>query len=308
MRYVDLHCDALTAGAPTVTKENLQRGGCYLQCFAAFVSAREGRYDAALRLAENFDGLCEKEGFRPVKSCGDLCGDKINALLTVEEGGAVEGSLDKLDTLYGRGVRMMTLTWNYPNEIGYPNFPDYGGVKRGEVSPALREGERGLTPFGFEAVYRMNEMGMIADVSHGSDKLFYDVARVCRESGNPFVASHSGAASVRPCARNLTDEQIGTLSDCGGVVGLDFCARFTSPDASAEGQRRALLSHARAIVNAGGEDVLAIGSDFDGIPENPYLKNPARMPLFLEDLTAEFGFHTAEKIARFNALRVFRTL
>lgn len=309
MKYCDLHCDALTAeGVLQVSGETLRKGDCFLQCFAAFVSGRECRFRRAVSLADKFDETCRREGLHPVRTFSDIREGEINAVFTVEEGGAVEGDLQKLEALYRLGARMMTLTWNYPNEIGYPNFPDYGGVKRGEVSPALREGERGLTPFGFEAVYRMNEMGMIADVSHGSDKLFYDVARVCRENGKPFVASHSGADSVFPCARNLTDGQIAELADCGGVVGLDFCARFTSDDASAEGQRSALLSHARAIVNAGGEDVLAIGSDFDGIPKNPYLENPARMPSFLEELTAQFGFRVAEKIALRNALRVFQTI
>lgn len=303
MKYCDLHCDALTAeGGLQVTKENLAAGGCFLQCFAAFISAREGRYASALALCDKFDSLCKTEGYHAVRHVSELEEGKINALLTVEEGGAAEGSLEKLDALYARGVRMMTLTWNYPNEIGYPNFPDYEGLKAGRVPFSAREAERGLTPFGFQAVAHMNTLGIIVDVSHGSDKLFADVAQAAKK---PFVASHSGANTVYNCARNLTDEQIKTLADCGGVIGLDFCADFLTDDKTAAGQKEALLAHARHIVNAGGVETLAIGSDFDGIPENPYLKNPSFMPAFLEELEREFGSRAAEKIAYKNFLRVF---
>lgn len=307
MKYCDLHCDALTTeGALQVTKENLAAGGCFLQCFAAFVSVREGRYASALSLCDKFDSLCNRAGYHAVRREKELKEDEINALLTVEEGGAIEGSLDKLDALYARGVRMMTLTWNHPNEIGHPNFPDYAGLVAGRVPFSAREKRRGLTPFGFAAVERMNKLGMIIDVSHGSDKLFEDVAGLCGASQKPFVASHSGANSVYNCARNLTDEQIKTLADCGGVIGLDFCADFLSDDKTAAGQREALLAHARRVMNAGGVEALAIGSDFDGIPQNPYLKNPSYMPAFLEELEKEFGSAATEKIARKNFLRVFR--
>lgn len=302
MKYCDLHCDALThEGEAQITKENLTAGGCFLQCFAAFISARENRFSSALALCDKFDALCDKEDYHKVTRSGELKEDKINALLTVEEGGAVEGDFHKLETLFSRGVRMMTLTWNYPNEIGYPNFPDYEGLKKGRTSLAVREKEHGLTPFGFELVERMSALGMIADVSHGSDRLFFDVASLKK----PFVASHSNANSVYNCARNLTDGQIKTLAECGGVVGLNFCADFLSGNQSTEEQKKAIRAHARAIVKAGGVEVLAIGSDFDGIPENPYLKNPSFFPALFEDLEKEFGSEAAEKITRKNFLRVF---
>ena len=306
MKYVDLHCDALTSeGVLQVTGEKLRAGGCLLQCFAAFIATREGRYSAALALCDRFDKLCGKEGYHAVRRASDLKEGAVNAMLTVEEGGAIEGDLEKLKTLYSRGVRMMTLTWNYPNEIGYPNFPDYEGLKSGRVPFTARETERGLTPFGFETAECMQELGMLIDVSHGSDKLFYDVADLSRRSGIPFVASHSGADTVCPFSRNLSDGQIRTLADCGGVVGLDFCADFLSQDTSAEGQRRAILAHAQHILKIGGEDVLALGSDFDGIPENAYMKDASRMPDLLAEFERAFGARIAEKIARKNVERVF---
>lgn len=305
MKYCDLHCDALTVeGAPCVTKENLQKGDCLMQCFAAFVSAREGRFSACNRLIDGFYDLCAKQGYRPVTRAGELDWGAVNALLTVEEGGAVEGEIEKLEFLFRRGVRMMTLTWNYENEIGYPAFFDYENVAIGRASQQVRNAAGGLKKFGFEAVERMFSLGMIPDVSHGSDLLVTDVAAVARAANKPFVASHSGAASAFYHARNLTDEGIKAIADSGGVVGLDFCADFLSNDVSEEGQRAAMLAHAKAIVNAGGEEVLAIGSDFDGIPQNAYQKSPADVARLFIEFTKFFGFSAAEKFARKNFLRV----
>lgn len=306
MRYCDLHCDALTqTGDRQVTKETLQAGGCALQCFAAFVSARENAFSSALSLCDRFDDMIAREGYLPVRSFSDLEEGKICAMLTVEEGGAIEGKIENLHALYKRGVRMITLTWNYPNEIGYPSFPDYEGLKSGRVPFTLREKENGLTPFGVHVVQEMNALGMIVDVSHGSDKLVKDVAAV---SNRPFIASHSNANAVHPWARNLEEEQIRLIAQSGGVVGLNFCADFLSFDSSEEGQRAAILAHAKEILRAGGEDTLAIGSDFDGIPENPFLKNPSRMPVLEELFVKAFGSAVTEKIFLKNALRVMRSV
>lgn len=300
-----MHCDALTkeGGAVHVTKETLAKGGCLLQCFAAFISEREDRFARALALCDRFGEMCAENGYRPVRRFKDIGKEEINAMLTVEEGGACEGDPAKLEELFRRGVRLMTLLWNRENEIGYPNFPDYEGLLRGQGSPEARE-RRGLKPLGEEIVCRMQQLGMIVDVSHASDGVFSDVARMSKEAGIPFVASHSGAAAVCPWARNLTDEQIAVLGDCGGVVGLDFCSDFLGGEPTPEGQREAVLAHAEHILAAGGEDVLAIGSDFDGIPTNPYIGTAADMPRLFSDFTEKFGARIAEKIFLSNARRV----
>lgn len=301
-----MHCDALTCeGAASVTAHSLRAGGALLQCFAAFVRG-EDRFADTLLLCDKFDALCLSEGLHPVRSFSDIEQGQTNALLTVEGGGAIEGDIAKLETLYRRGVRMMTLVWNEPNRLGYPAFPDYQGLSAGNL--AERETARGLTDVGREAVERMAELKMLADVSHGSDKLFEDVAEICKRKGVPFVASHSGANAVQSCARNLTDFQIRTLADCGGAVGLVFCADFLSRDLSREGQREALLAHARRILSVGGEDVLCLGSDFDGMPPNPYITGPADVPKLLEDFERAFSARVAEKIASGNFLRVFKEI
>lgn len=302
MNFIDFHCDALTqTGEHQVTRQTLETGGCLLQCFAAFLDGPERRFERALALCDAFDALCERESYHRVRRYSDLAADKINAVLTVEEGGAVEGDIKKLEALYERGVRMMTLLWNRPNELGYPNFPDYEGLFTGRADFSARE-QRGLTAFGREVVERMQALGMIVDVSHASDGVFFDAAELSRRAGVPFCASHSGAASVYDCARNLTDEQIKALSDCGGVVGLYFCADFLAAKNEKDTQRAAVLAHARAILHAGGENVLCIGGDFDGIPPNRYLPSPAHLPHLFEDFCDAFGVRIAEKIFCKNAL------
>ncbi|MGN1077542.1 MAG: membrane dipeptidase, partial [Candidatus Gallimonas sp.] len=171
MRYCDLHCDALTTrNAPQVTRENLRRGGCLLQCFAAFSSARENAYGETLALAEQFSALCGREGYHVVLRPADLDLQKTNALLTVEGGGGIgegEKEEERLEELYARGVRMFGLVWNYPNGLAYPNFPDYDGLSTGRSSFSARE-RRGLTKRGRRAAEKALSLGMMLDVSHAS--------------------------------------------------------------------------------------------------------------------------------------------
>ncbi len=296
MKYIDLHCDALTKreGVFQVTKALLHAGGCMLQCFAAFIEEKDRRFERALALCDRFDAMCEKEGYLPVRTFSDIKKEGVHAMLTVEEGGAVEGSIEKLERLYFRGVRMMTLTWNYPNEIGFPH-----------TSPSDMGG---LSSFGGACVERMCELKMLPDVSHGNDRLVFDTAAICRAKGFPLVASHSNARAASFHTRNLSDEGIRTVAACGGVVGLNFFANFLSAEGSEGGQREALLSHARHILRVGGEDALSLGSDFDGAPPNPYVKDAACVPKLLGDLEEAFGGRIAEKIAYRNALRVFESL
>ena len=308
MNYCDFHCDALTQTKDKqITRQSLTEGGCLLQCFAAFVSAREERFQAVNKLIDGFYALCEAEHYNPITAYEQIDPSKINALLTVEEGGALEGDIKNIDNLYERGVRMLGLTWNYPNEIGFPNFPDYEGLISGKTPFSAREG-RGLTPFGYEVVRKMQETGMIVDAAHASDGVFFDIAAESARSHTPFCVSHTGADAVLSCARNLTNAQIRTLASVGGVAGLYFCADFLSHDCSREGQRAAMLAHARTFLNEGGEDILVLGSDFDGIPPNAFLPSPAALPALYDDFVRAFGSRIADKIFYKNALEFFKRM
>ncbi|QSX05528.1 dipeptidase [Sedimentibacter sp. zth1] len=171
----------------------------------------------------------------------------LSAFLTVEEGGIIENKIERLDEMFKKGVRAITLTWNFENCLGFPNHQ-------------LKYQNKGLKPFGIETIERMNDLGIIVDVSHLSDGGFYDV---CKYSKRPFMATHSNARSIQGHPRNLTDEMIKMLANNGGITGLNFCGAFLQNDEIST--LDAMMKHIRHIINVGGLDILGLGTDFDGI-------------------------------------------
>ncbi len=287
MKFIDLHCDALTKeGVAVVSEENLRAAGVKVQCFAAFVNGEKGEgFARFLSLADKFERVCKQENFHPIRAFSSLSAG-VNALLTVEGGEAIE-ELSHLDEMKKRGVKTIGLTWNRPNALGFPH------------------GEKGgLTKFGKACVERMCDRKILPDVAHGSDELVGDVADICKGRGMPFVCSHAGARAAYSCSRNLSDGSIRKIAESGGVVGVYFVAKFLSKDVSAEGQREAIFAHIEHIRKVGGEDVLALGSDFDGAPPNPYIKTPADLPKLAVEVCLRYSYRFAEKFFFRNALRV----
>jgi len=167
------------------------------------------------------------------------------AFLTVEGGSVLAGDLDRIGLLAGRGVRMLTLTWNGANELGGGQAEDIG-----------------LTTLGRQAVPLLEKHNIIVDVSHLGDKGFWEVAELAKR---PFVASHSNSRTVCGHRRNLTDEQFRAIVRAGGIVGLNFCNYFIS-DLGPTQPVECLLEHIRHFVSLGGADHIALGSDYDGAP------------------------------------------
>ena len=219
---------------------------------------------------------------------------RMSAILTMEDGRAVQGKLENLERFYRQGFRAIALTWNGANCFGAPNSAD----------PAVMAA--GLTPFGKEAVAYMQELGMLVDVSHLSEGGFYDVAAVCKK---PFIASHSNSRGAL-CAhqRGLTDDQVRTLANAGGVTGLNFCPYFLHPDGTGNTSTAALIArHARHLADVGGVECVGLGSDFDGITGELEIGDSTKVPLLADALQKE-GFTAAdiEKIFYQNVLRVLR--
>lgn len=336
---IDMHCDTISEirhrrtgkGEECGLRENklhidarrLKENGYLLQCFALFVSLRgceaidgQGvlRPDKAWADLQKLYQIYQQEMARntdllqPVTGAGDLeqCRQtgKVGAMLTVEEGGVCGGSPERLEELYAMGVRMLTLTWNFPNELGHPNINALN-CQLGYRSLFQADEEHGLTDTGRVFVRRMEELGMLVDVSHLSDRGFWDVA----ETGTrPFVASHSNARAVCPCVRNLTDEMIKALAQRGGVMGLNFCADFlrTMPEGEENpGRMEDVTAHALHIFRTGGEDCLGLGSDFDGIDTNEALPGAQAMEKLWEALKRSgFTERQLDKIFYGNVLRV----
>lgn len=218
---------------------------------------------------------------------------KISAILTLEDGRAVRGELERLRWFYERDVRVITLTWNGENCFGSPNSAD-----------ACVMG-RGLTPFGMQAVEYMNELGMLVDVSHLSDGGFWDV---CRISEKPFAATHSNCRALAPHTRNLTDEMIRALAERGGAAGLNYFPPFLSPDPQENRSRvEDMCRHVLHMLKVGGEDCIALGSDFDGIYGELELASPEDVPgLFAALEKAGLTPRQLEKFAYGNVMRVLR--
>lgn len=243
-----------------------------------------------------------QEAFSQVRNGGQidaaLAAGKVAALLAVEGASPVEEDLAYLDRMYADGVRMVTLTWNGPNSIA-----------------SGHDTTDGLTSFGRRVVRRMGDLGMVIDVSHLNDQGFSDLLGA---TDKPFVASHSNARSVCPHPRNLTDDQFRAIADRGGLVGINYYRAFVT-DRIAPGHHpvaprdevtfEELAAHIDHFLDLGGQEVLALGSDFDGSTVPAWLDGAQTLPAFRKRLADRYGEALAERICYGNARAFFgRTL
>ena len=224
--------------------------------------------------------------------------NRISALLSIEEGGVCKGNLSLLRNFYKLGVRMMTLTWNYENELAYPNgyFSD------------KENNRKGLKEKGFEFINEMEKLGMIIDVSHLSDDGIYDVYD---NTTKPFIASHSNARSLCSHQRNLTDDMIRKIGQRGGIIGVNFYSPFLNNDYKYNDVSKIedIINHVKHIASIGGIDCVGIGSDFDGIDCSLEFENASNMQLLYSEMKKSgFKEEDIEKILYKNALRLFKEL
>ena len=329
MKVFDLHCDTLSelryaekAGTPKSFAQNdlhidlqkLKKGDYMLQCFAAFVNLGDKTPGAdplvtALEEIDVFKRIMEKypEDIAPVYQPSDIrknaAEGKISGMLTIEEGGCCKGSIGVLRRMYELGVRMMTLTWNHENELASPNVIPGGGHN---IWPCAPNTETGLKEKGFEFLAEMERLHIIADVSHLSDKGFWDIVE---HSTRPFAASHSNCRALAPHCRNLTDEMIRALANKGGLVGLNYCSGFldNQPEEKLCRSTTAVMAkHAAHFKQVGGIEIIGLGSDFDGIGGKLEMDDCSKLPLLADALRRE-GFTEDEVEAIFyrNARRFF---
>lgn len=308
MQIIDLHCDTmlhlidqpqlkLKKNNLSVDIHKLKAGNGVAQFFALYIdlAKHKNALQRCLSMLDVFYQEIEANSMdiAVARNYQEMCvlqqAGKISAFLTIEEGGALQGRLENLRIFYRLGVRLMTLTWNYSNEIGYPNCEE-------------KYKAQGLTEFGQQVVHEMNRLGMIIDVSHLSDQGFYDVAHL---SSKPFVASHSNARAVRDHGRNMTDDMIVLLAQKGGVMGINFSGNFLG--GSEISKVDDMVAHIKHIYQVGGIDVLALGTDFDGIEYTLEIANTAQMHKLFDALSKNgFTANEIEKIAYKNTLRVIQ--
>jgi membrane dipeptidase len=278
---IDTHNDVPSAvlagldiGKPNTNRmtdlPRMKKGGMGAQFFAVYVAASyvEGNHSAN-RALQTIDAvrrdIVEKypNDFLFATTAADIRRarkqHKIAALLGLEGGHAIEDSLRLLRRYYDEGVRYMTLTHTNSN-----HWADSSGD--------ANKPNNGLSAFGKEVVLEMNRLGMIVDISHVSDKTFFDALDTSKA---PIFASHSSCRAISPAPRNMTDEMIAALGKKRGVVQINFSCDFLNPEvfaAEAAGGRagkRATLAdvvkHIDHVVGIAGVDAVGLGSDFDGI-------------------------------------------
>lgn len=317
--FIDFHCDTLMVcyikgkedfldlpGA-MLDIRRMKEGGALAQFFAIFMMPPEAGNFLTVPQPDDAEyiGRCfwifrssmerGKDHIAQAFSAADILNNEragnMSALLSFEDGRPIDGKLENLEHYYREGIRLISLTWNTENCFGYPNSQD----------PEIMG--RGLKPFGKEAVLRMNELGMVVDVSHLSDAGFFDVAAISRK---PFVASHSNCRELSPWSRNLSDDMIKVLADTGGVMGLNYGPAFVGPTVEYTDSTLELMSaHIRHMIQVGGIGCVALGSDFDGIGGNLEVSGPDKVPLLFDRLQKDgLSESDIEKIAWGNALRV----
>lgn len=311
MRIIDMHCDTLIEGwrkpersfydgDTSINLKLLKENGSLLQFFAMYLSRNEMKtmdpYDILKGIYGYYQTQMEKYSdiIRPVYSAQEVLENEekglLSSLLTVEDGVFIDGKIERVQEVYDMGVRLITLMWNFENSVGFP------------CSDEPEAHLKGLKPFGIEVVEKMNELGMIIDVSHMSEGGFYDVAK---HSKKPFVASHSCARALCNHRRNLTDDQLRTIGNAGGIAGVNFECSFLK-----EGSDRAtydqIIEHLLYMKDKAGIDAVGFGSDFDGIDDNGELVNYSGFNTLLERMEGKFTYDEIDKICRGNALRVIK--
>lgn len=333
----------------------LEKGGMDIQVFSIFCDERFGK-DTAYKYANiEIDSLYaivarNKSRMMMVTSPEELeqavQSGKIGSMIGVEGGHMIENNLDHLEALYKRGARYLTLTWN--------NSTEWASSAADEARTNAPEGIhypdtvnwKGLSLFGRQVVRKMNELGMMVDVSHVGEQTFRDVIEV---TNKPVIASHSCAHALCPVPRNLKDDQILAIGKNGGVIHLNFYSGFV--DSTYNERRRVfidnhrkerdslrrskmpryeidewisekypeeastlrpplslLLDHLDHIVKLIGIDHVGLGSDFDGIESAPVpLDDVTSFPLLTKALM-ERGYtkKDVKKILGENFIRVFK--
>ncbi len=312
MFICDCHCDTLTElyNKNASLYENEQHfdikrqialgGG--LQFCAIYVPTEVFRYQGGLRytlcLLDKYNQEIKKlheNGIdvlqvRTAEDAGNVLKHKAATLLAIEEGGAIDGSLEALRCLYELGVRAMTLTWSNRNDIA-------DGINEEATGS-------GLTLFGKQVVAEMNRLGMLVDVSHISTAGFWSVIET---STKPIIATHSNAKSLCSHPRNLNDEQIKALTQNGGLAGITFAGQFLEEDwhnACIE----SVYKHIDYMLNLiGNDDHIGFGSDFDGISHPPYnIQGVQDYKPLIEYLSKYYSDETINKITHQNVINLLQ--
>jgi len=311
---VDTHCDTLMQFIPQgyqpprrlgersekghIDLPRMVEGGVTCQTFAMYTGRRAFVPEAPLAATLMVDKFYSEIEANPAivavtthdeilkaKKEGKVCG-----LLAMEGAEPLMGELAALRVYHRLGLRMLSFAWNYRTP-----FADGLGAKRSESK---------LPELGVQALEEMDRLGILFDVSHLADSVFWHVCDVMKK---PFIASHSNSRAVCDHPRNLTDDMIRALADHGGVTGMNFAPAFVAKEGK-DADVAKLVDHIDHIVKLVGPDHVGLGSDFDGIGSTPAgLEDVSKMPNVTRELVGR-GYNDEDilKILGGNHLRVFK--
>ncbi len=244
MKYFDLHCDTLTASYDK--GESIMHSSCdisldlasdfesYTQVLAVWSDPKytsDELYERFFSVISHFKKSTLPENF--------------SYLLAVEGGSLIGNDISRIDRLFESGVRIFTPLWKGVTQLG------------GAFGENI-----GLTELGRRAIERCFELGIIPDLSHASDKSFYDIYSLSEKHALPIIASHSNARSVCDHARNLTDEMAKIIIKSGGLIGISLYPPHLSDSGKADLDD--ICRHVEHYLSLGGESCLCTGFDLDG--------------------------------------------
>lgn len=305
MRIFDGHCDVLFkmfSDSDIVFQDDhrlqahfnhIKTAGIKVQCFAIYVPERvhpELKFNAALHMADIFYEKVLKTSphLKLIQTSDDfleLADNEVGAILTLEGCDAICGDIVKLKTLLRLGVSSVGLTWNHSNCVADGVMEDRGA---------------GLTQYGKEVLMILNESKTWCDVSHLSERGFWDVM----EWAEYPIASHSNCDAICPHPRNLNNEQLEALIERDSAVGLTFVSEFLT------GKEQAaitdILRHLDHVCSLGGENHVGFGSDFDGIDRFVQnLEHAGNYENLVESLVKYYSSEQVEKFLFLNFMRRF---
>lgn len=312
MKLVDMHCDTivrmfnenqhLNKNNLHLDIEKMNKSNYLLQNMAIFLDCpkTEKPNEVAKKIIKFYENETNINGVNRVFKYSDIDFEKINSMLTIEDSTIVP--FDELEEFYRLGVRMITLTWNFPNVVGYPNLDGYN---LNNLEDLYRiDNKNGLTDQGKLYVKKMKDLGIIVDVSHGSDKLVEDVLSAIE---TPFVASHSNCYSISSVGRNINDDLILKMIERECVIGMNLLTEFVNDKATVS-YIDDIIKHIDHIMDLGGENSIGFGFDLDGIDSTLEIKDGSNSQLIVDALKKRYNQNVVKKIASDNVLRLYEKI
>jgi len=281
------------------------------------IMKKENPFRATVEILNHFEHAvaeAQKKGWTDLKLVRSvpefrqaLTEQKLTLIHAVEGAHSLNGEIANLQELFNRGVCMLTLAHFYQNEVtqtvgGIPSDKKFIGCFKNE---AIQQG--GLSEFGHEVVQEMFRLGMIVDLTHCTPKAREEVFEI-NNNQRPLVFSHTGVSTMNSHPMNPTDEEIKMMAECGGIIGTIFMNHWLAPGEPKNGLNL-LVKTIRHVVNNGGIESVAIGSDFDGFTDPPDdIKNAAQYPKLATELEKSgFTSDDIEKIFVGNARRLIES-